>query len=105
MHSSSGDGGRYAERFALRAHERFIASHMGGLGSQIYGVRDRARDAWHSPEKFTIDEAEGRATELNAEFTKWGRRPASDARRLDPPGSVDVEFLQWTEGILDCWIR
>ena len=56
----------------MRAHVRFIESHMGGLGSLIYGVRDIAGKAWQSPDKYTLDDAGARATQLNAEFNHWG---------------------------------
>lgn len=90
---------------ARRAGERFIALHMGGLGDRIYGVWDLAGRAWHSPGKLTDDEAEARATQLNAEYTMVGRRPTADARHVDPARAVVV--LGWLpeRGSLDCWIR
>lgn len=53
-----------------------------------------------------LDEAEDRATDLNADYTRTGRRPAAYARRIRPARDVGVIYqLEIRPGRLDCWIR
>jgi hypothetical protein len=97
-----------AERHAAlgkRLPERFIARHAGGLGDKTYGVWDRARKAWHTPDKMTDTDAETRAAELTAQYTYTGPRRPSAWRRLDPPMPIDICLITWEPAWLDYWVR